>query len=73
MTFKRVFSKEVYVRLSGEEEFICTTRYGGFRVWVRHFRCTRPSGIPSTSDQWEPGPFVRRTDRRIEARGLFED
>jgi hypothetical protein len=67
MTLKRVFSKEVYVRLSGEEEFICTTRYAGFRVWVRNFRCTRPSGIPS------PGPLVRRTDRRIEARGLFED
>jgi hypothetical protein len=73
MTFKSVFAKEVYVRLSGEEELVCTTRYAGFRIWVRHFRCTQPSGIPSRIEQLEPGPFVRQTDRRLESRQLFGD
>jgi hypothetical protein len=73
MTLKSVLAKEVYVRLSGDEEFICTTRYAGFRVWVRRVLCTQPSGIPSRSEQWEPGPCVRQTDRRIEAHGSFED
>jgi hypothetical protein len=73
MRLGNVFAKEVYIRLSGDEEFTCTTRYAGFRLWARHFRCVQLPCIPSRIEQWEPGPSVRQTDRHIGNRRLFED
>ncbi|MGD1091067.1 MAG: hypothetical protein ABSB35_03635 [Bryobacteraceae bacterium] len=67
MTLKNRFVTEVYIRLSGEEEFTCTTRFAGFPVSVRRVRLTKPR-TPSRIEELQPESSVRRTDYRIEAR-----
>lgn len=62
-----LFGKEVYIRLSGDEAFTCTTRYAGLRVWARRFHCTEMPQVPSSTEQCEPGSAVRRVDHRVEA------
>jgi len=72
MTLRSVLAREVYVRFGGDEEFTCTTRYAGFRVWAQHFNCMQPPHIQRI-EQSEPGPPVRQTDCRIRIRRSFED
>ena len=69
---RSVFATEVYVRLNGDGELTCTTRYAGLRVWTRRFRCMQVPCIPSRMEQCEPEPSVRQKDRRMEARRLSE-
>ncbi|MGD1092436.1 MAG: hypothetical protein ABSB35_10650 [Bryobacteraceae bacterium] len=68
MMLKDVFAMEVYVRLSGDDEFTCTTRLAGFPVFVRRFRITEVPLIPSGMEESGPVTSVRRPDRHIEAR-----
>lgn len=65
MILRNLFTKEVYVRLSGDQEFTCTTRCGGLCMWARRFHC---AGVPedaSSTEECDPGPLVRRPDLHI--------
>lgn len=63
MTLKNKLVTEVYIRLSGEEEFTCTTRFAGFPVSVRRFGLAKPR-TPSRIEELQPEPSVRIEVRR---------
>jgi hypothetical protein len=73
MKLRNVLAKEVYLRLSRDEEVICTTRYAGFRVFVRRFRVTQIPRISPGFEEPVPGPIVRQTEPRIGACRQFEE
>ena len=37
--------KEVCLRLGSDDDFTCTIRYAGIRLWWKRFSCTVPRGI----------------------------
>jgi len=37
--------KEVYIRLGSDDDFTCTVRYAGVRLWWRRFPCRMAEGI----------------------------
>ncbi len=65
MMLRKLFTKELYLRLSDDQEFTCTTRYAGVRVWARRFQCAEVPQVPCSTEECEPGPLVRRADHRI--------
>lgn len=37
--------KEVCIRLGSDDDFTCTIRYAGLRLWWKRFSCTTAEGI----------------------------
>ncbi len=42
MTLKMLWAGEIYIRLSGGQEFTCTARFAGLRLWMRRFDFSEP-------------------------------
>ena len=46
---KTLFTSEICIRISGDEEFTYSTRWAGFRLWAKRFLCNTRLAAPSSA------------------------
>jgi hypothetical protein len=51
---RNLFTSEIYIRISGDEEFTYSTRWAGFRVWAKRFLCKERLAAAPIVEEREP-------------------
>jgi hypothetical protein len=51
---RNLFTSEIYIRISGDEEFTYSTRWAGYRLWAKRFLCNERLAASSIIEEREP-------------------